>query len=255
MGRDWVHAALEVKSRFLLDLRVGPRTLEMAANLVATVAMVRCCVGRRLAGKLLLLVDNHLPYPSAILQVMGRVRHRRRRYQRRGRRKLPDLALISGVLVGAVEKVRNSRGKLLRVRTHALLGGAKHKIVRLIKHLGIGRQINTAHLERLNGTLRTQQQGRLGRRTRNVSRRTLALQWSLWLWRNLYNWVRPHASLDGATPAMAIGLADHVWNVREYARCVVHVSELQRQIWAEERAFLLTSELEARNRKKSVPLS
>jgi hypothetical protein len=254
MGREWVHAALAVKSRFLLDLLVGPRTLEVAANLVATVAMV-CCVSRKLSQPLLLLIDNHLPYPSAIMQVMGRVRHRRRRHQRRGRRKYPDLAPIPGLLVGVVEKVRTSSGKLLGVKTHALFGGAKHKIVQLIQRLGIGTQINTSHLERLNGTMRTQQQARLGRRTRNASRLTCALQWSLWLWRDLYNWASPHASLGGATPAMALGLTEHVWSVREYVQYVVHVSDLQRQIWTEERDFLLTSELEAHKHLRHVPTS
>jgi hypothetical protein len=253
MGREWVHAALEVKSRFLLDLRVGPRTLETAAHLVATVAMV-CCLCRKLPGKLLLLIDNHLPYPSAILQVLGRIRHRRRR-RGHGRLKHPDLVPIPGLLVGVVEKIRTSTGKLLRVKTRALFGGAKQNVVRLVRRLGIGQQINTAHLERLNGTLRTQQQARLGRRTRNASRRRCCLQWSLWLWRDLYNWVRPHAGLEGHTPAMAVGLAERVWSVQEYVRNAVHVSELQRQIWADERESLITSELETHRRKKSMPTS
>src|SRR5206468_10667913 len=86
-GRDWIHAALTSESRFLIELRVGPRTLETAAQLVASVAMV-CCVGGRLLRTLLLLIDDHLPYPSAILQVLGLVRHHRRRRwpPQRGRR-------------------------------------------------------------------------------------------------------------------------------------------------------------------------
>src|SRR3990172_4028728 len=74
LGRNWVHAALAVVSRFLIDLRLGPRTLESAAALLGRVA--GCCVGQPLP---LFLVDNHLPYPAAILQVFGRVRHGRRR--------------------------------------------------------------------------------------------------------------------------------------------------------------------------------
>jgi len=59
MGRDWVHAALAADSRFLIDLRLGPRTLETAAAMVAVVAA--CCLGTLP----LLLVDGHLPYPAA----------------------------------------------------------------------------------------------------------------------------------------------------------------------------------------------
>lgn len=121
MGRDWIHAALASQSRFLIDLRVGPRTLEMAAQLIASVAMV-CCVGGTLR-RLLLLIDNHLPYPNAILQVLGLIRHRRRK-RGRGRIKYPDLKPPPGLWVGVVEKVRTATGKLLRVRTRALFGSS-----------------------------------------------------------------------------------------------------------------------------------
>jgi hypothetical protein len=252
MGRNWVHAALASQSRFLIDLRLGPRTLDSAAQLVASVAMV-CCVGGIL-GRLLFLIDNHLPYPNAILQVLGLIRHRRRK-RGRGRLKHPDLKAPPGLWVGVVDKVRTATGRLLRVKTRALFGPGKRKITRLIQRLKLGRQINTAHIERLNGTLRTQQQARLGRRTRNLSRRTDALQLTLWLWRDLYNWIHPHGSLDGRTPAMALGLTAAPWSVPQYVRQVVHVSDLTRQIWAEERESLLTSALTARNRRKRLPTS
>lgn len=240
-----------MKSRFVIDLRVGPRTLEMAAELAASVAML-CCVTGGLLRPLLLLIDDHLPYPNAILQVFGLVRHRRRKGGR-GRLKYPDLKPPPGLLVGVVEKVRNATGKLLRVKTRALFGG-KGKIERLIRKLKIGHEINTAHVERLNGTMRNQQ-AKLFRRTRSASRRSGALQWSLWLWRDLYNWVRPHAALPGQTPAMAIGLASEPWSVLRYVRHVVHVSELQRQIRQEQRKSLLRSALEAQMRKKQLPTS
>jgi hypothetical protein len=249
---------LAVRSRFLIDLRLGPRTLETAAELTASVAMLCCAVGKasavagNLLHPLLLLIDDHLPYPNAILQVFGLIRHRRRK-RGHGRLKYPDLKPPPRLRVGVVEKVRNATGKLLRVRTRALFGGKK-KIVRLIRKLKIGKQINTAHVERLNGTLRNQQ-ARLTRRTRSASRLSEALQCSLWLWRDLYNWVHPHGSLQGRTPAMAIGLAQEPWNVGRYVWCVVHVSDLQRQIRVEQRQSLLTSALDVRMRKKQLPTS
>jgi len=248
MGRHWVHAALAVASRFLIDLRLGPRTLELACELVASVAMV----GGIPQPPPLLLVDNHLPYPAAILRVFGVIRHRRRK-RGRGRLKHPDLKPPPGLLAGVVEKVRNATGKLLRVRTRALFG-RKRDIRRRIRRLDIGEEINTAHIERLNGTLRGQQ-ARLTRRTRSGSRRAEALQQSLWLWRDRYNWIRPHRSLDGRTPAMALGLAAAAWTVDQYIAHPVHVSDLQRGIWAEERQSWLTSALDARKRKKLLPTS
>ena len=54
---------MAVTSRFLVDLRVGPRTLEVAKQLVASVALA--CFG----NLPLLLIDDHLPYPAAILKL------------------------------------------------------------------------------------------------------------------------------------------------------------------------------------------
>jgi hypothetical protein len=198
------------------------------------------------------LIDNHLPYPKAILQVFGIVQHCRRR-RRWGRKKHPRLRAPPGLLVGVVQKLRDARGNLLGVRTRALFGRRKD-ICQRIGQLGIGNTINTAHVERLNGTMRSQQT-RLARRTRNGSRLSEALQWSLWLWRDLYNWVRPHGSLCGRTPAMAAGLTRAVWTVCRYVTYPVHVGEFQRQLWAEERENLLRSALEARKPKKHVPTS
>jgi len=207
MGKTWVHTALEVSSRFLLDVRVGPRTLEMAKELMASVAW--CGVADDAP---LLLVDDHLPYPRAALEVFGAIRHRRR-HSGRGRCKHPDLKLPSACGWGVVKKIRSPTGTLLAVQTRALFGRKKDLRERIVE-LGIGTQINTSHLERLNGTMRGQQ-ARLLRRSQSVSRVEDHLQWSLWLWRDFYNWIHPHGSLQARTPAMAHGVSDHAWSVAE----------------------------------------
>lgn len=235
-----------MKTRFLLDLRLGPRSLELATQLLATVAL---CCGACLP---LLLIDDHLPYPSAILAVFGQIRHRRRR-RGRGRKKHPDLKPPPSLWVGVVRKIRDAAGNLLGVKTRALFG-SRRKIRRRIRKLGIGEDINTSHLERLNGTLRGQQ-SRLTRRSRSPSRKAEALQASLWLWRDLYNWSRAHGSLGGQSPAMAQGLTEHLWTVAEYVIHPVHVSDLQRAIWAEDREKAITSPLETENRPKHLPKS
>ena len=232
----------------MIDLRVGPRDLATAAQLVASVAL---CAPAGVVPPLL-LVDNHTPYPAAILQVFGDVLHRRRK-RRRGRKKDPGLKPPPGLLAGVVHKVRDASGDLVKVRAAALFGRLKAVKAR-VAELGIGTTVNTAHLERLNGTLRCQQ-ARLARRPRCVSRDGSRLQWSLWLWRDLYNWVRVHGALAGRTPAMAMGLSDRAWSVPEYVRSPVHVSDLDRAIWAEERAEVLTSALDREKRRKTVPSS
>ncbi len=247
MGRTWIHTALEVQSRFLIDLRVGPRTQTLAVALLTSVAL--CCLRAVLP---LLLIDDHPPYPAAILQVFGVVQHRRRR-RRRGHKRRPCLKPPPGLWVGVVQKVRDAGGNVVKVTRQALFG--RRDIEQRLRHLGIGTQINTSHLERCNGTLRTQQSGRLARRTRNGSRWTVLLQYALWLWRDLYHWTRVHGALADRTPAMALGLAQEVWTVLFYTRHPVHVSDLQRDIWAEERYAAQESALDQYFRKKGLPTS
>ena len=233
-------------SRFVIDLRVGPRTLELAKELVASAAL---CCGKRHPP--LVLIDEHLPYPAAILHVFGQIKHRRRLKKGRGRKCKPTLKPPPGLLVGVVRKLRDARGNLLKVTTAALFGRLKD-IKNRIRGLGIGCKINTSHLERLNGTLRSQQT-RLARRTRNVSRLVCMLQWALWLWRDLYNWTRAHTSLEGCCPAMVLGLAGHVWSVLKYIRYPAHVSNLKRVQWAQQRKSALESALGVYQRKKPLP--
>jgi hypothetical protein len=204
----------------------------MAAELVASVAWC----GPAASRPPLMLIDDHLPYPSAILQVFGQVWHRRRRHGR-GRRKHPALKPPPGLLVGVVRKLRDAKGNLLGVRTRARFGRLK-AIRRRIVQLGLGRRINTSYVERFNGTLRGHP-ARLARRTQAVSRGDGPLQWGLWVFRDLDNWVWVHGALRGRTPAMAMRLTDRIWTVLDYIRYPVHVDDLKREIWAEERQEVL----------------
>ena len=229
-----------VTARFLIDLRIGPRTLEMATALVATVGSY--CVPQM---PLTILADDHRPYPQAILSIFGVMRYRRR-HRPFKRRRQPDLKPPPGLLVGIVSKLRDATGNLIRVKRRRLFGRLKD-IRKQLRKLRLGYEINTAHIERINGTMRTQQT-RLARRTRNVSRSDAWLERALSLWRDWYHWIRPHDSLARRTPAMALGLTDRPWTVLEYAWYPVHVGEFQRAVWMEDRQNLLTNGL---NRQKS----
>ena len=236
-----------MKSRFLLESIIGPRTLNTALQLTASVAIYS-----KDKDPPLILIDDHLPYPKAILRVFGDIKHCRRK-NGRGRLKYPRLKPPADLEVGVVKKLRDNRGNLLRVSSKALFG-KKKEIEKRIQKLGIGRKINTSHMERLNGTIRGQQ-ARLIRRTRAGSHREEMLQYSIWLWRDLYNWTRVHSSLLGQTPAMALGLTDEVWTVLEYILYPVHVSDLQRRDWAEQRNSVLESAVDVYKRNRALPIS
>ena len=238
---------MAVKSRFLLESIVGPRTLQTALQLTASVAMYS-----KDKGTPLILIDDHLPYPQAILQVFGDIKHRRRK-NARGRFKYPRLKPPADLQVGVVKKLRDNKGNLLKVSSKGLFG-SKKEIEKRIRELGIGCRINTSHVERLNGTIRGQQ-ARLIRRTRAGSHLEHMLQYSIWLWRDLYNWTRVHYSLLDETPAMALRLTDEVWSVLKYVLYPVHVSDLQRRDWAEQRNRLLESAVDAYKYSKALPIS
>ena len=229
----------------MLESIIGPRTLETAMQLTASAAIYS-------QGTPLILIDDHLPYPQAILQVFGNIKHGRRK-NGKGRFKYPRLKPPPDLQVGVVKKLRDDRGHLLKVSSKALFG-TKKAIERRIRKLGIGQKINTSHMERLNGTIRGQQ-ARLIRRTRHGSHREALLQYSIWLWRDLYNWTRVHYSLLDQTPAMALGLADQVWSVLKYVLYPVHVCDLMYIDWAERRSSVLESAVDLYKRNKTLPLS
>ena len=236
-----------MKSRFLLESIIGPRTLETALQLTASVALY--CQGKRPP---LILLDDHPPYPQAILKVFGDLKHSRRK-NGRGRLKYPRLKPPADLQVGVVRKLRDDRDNLLKVSSKALF--CKKKVIeKRIQNLGIGRKINTSHMERLNGTIRGQQ-ARLIRRTHASSHRQELLQYSIWLWRDLYNWTRVHYSLLDESPAMALQLADELWTVLKYVLYPVHVSDLQRQDWSEQRNSLLESAVDLYKHNKALPIS
>src|SRR3954471_2310689 len=85
--------------------------------------------------------------------------------------------------------------------------------------------INTAYIERLNATFR-ERLAPLARRCRALARQTLTLHEGMFLVGTVYNFCTYHTSLHLAaqatgtgainrTPAMAAGITDHCWTVRE----------------------------------------
>jgi IS1 family transposase len=88
-----------------------------------------------------------------------------------------------------------------------------------------GKRICTSHSERLNGTIRNFCK-RMGRLTYCFSKRWDNHRAALGLFFAHYNnWCRKHKSLKGDTPAMAHGIADHRWTVRELLERVLQTTQ------------------------------
>ncbi len=231
---EWVHTALAMGSWFLLWVDFGPRTQETAATLIAQV--VACT--RQLP---LWLTDGWRAYTAALLQVVGVV-YRRRRRGKVGRKPKPRLVAPPALLYAQVVKVRNPAGHVVAVSRRVVFGGPR-RFGKQLRLRQLGMTIQTAFMERWYGTLRGLV-APLRRRTRCLSWSRARHRGKVWLVVSLYNLVMPHKSLRQGrtprTPAMAIGLTDHMWSSRAYVWLPVHTDPVLTKQMDERISCLLT---------------
>jgi hypothetical protein len=194
----------------------------MAQQLVHSVVSVLA------AGVVPLFVTDQLAaYTKALLTHFGRwVERISEQSGRVLRRWMPDERLRY-----AQVKKRRARHKIVEVSTEVVFGTAS-AVQSALKALG--QRINTAYIERLNRTLRAHVPG-LGQREGGLAKTESGLRRRGVLFAGYYNLCLPHTSLHKAlsqpmptkgngspkkwrqrTPAMAAGLTDHVWRVREF---------------------------------------
>jgi len=193
----------------------------------------------------LFLTDGWKAYPAALLQVVGVV-YRRRRRGNVGRKPKPRLVAPQTLFYAQVVKVRNTVGQVVEVSRRVVFGGPR-RFGKQLRLRQLGPTIQTAFMERWYGTLR----GLVA----PLRRRPRCLSWShtrhrgkIWLVVSLYNFVMPHKSLRQGrtprTPAMAIGLADHIWSYREYVWLPVHTDPVLTKQMDKRLARLLTPALQ-----------
>jgi IS1 family transposase len=222
-SRHWVWTAIDPVSKLLLAIEVGPRTVEMAQQVVHRVR-------QRLASGCIpaWLSDGFKGYLPAIVGHFGTWVHPERR-QDKGLWRKPRWMPLPGLLYAQVIK-QYRRKRLIGVKHHVVFGtlGAIERVL-----AGWGWKINTAFVERLNLDIR-QRVAAVGRRVNTLCQGEDGLQHQLALFHVYHNFVLPHASLrqplaepiptNGGgsgklwrpcTPAMAAGLTDHVWTLRE----------------------------------------
>jgi IS1 family transposase len=220
---QWVWTAIDPQSKLLLVIDVGERTLAMAQRVVHHVAQVLApdCAP-------LFVTDGLREYMTALLTHYGHwVQPARRRAQ--GPSPKARWMPLPELLYAQVVKTTRRR-RLVDVKHRVVFGtieAANHVLSPL------GWQINTAFIERLNLTLR-QHVAAIGRRTSMLCKGEDGLRQQLALYHVYYNFVLPHASLRQllaepvrthgtgsakrwrpCTPAMAAGLTDHVWSLKE----------------------------------------
>jgi IS1 family transposase len=205
-GDCWDHVALDPASRLVLEVFVGPRTADLAEVLLQRVR-------DRLGGKApeVITSDEWSAYPEAIRAVFGEVVVPPRT-GRPGRPAGPRVEPPAGMCYATVHKERE-RNRVVSVEARVVFG-----------ELRAGDRVSTSYLERQNGTDR-HRNARKGRKTYRFSKAWAVHEAMTHFTQLSYNFcgpVRTLAEKDGAgrwkpkTPAMAAGLADHVWTLAEW---------------------------------------
>jgi transposase-like protein len=162
---------------------------------------------------LLVVTDGWAAYPGSIRRAF---REKVKQLVGVGR---ASLEVWPHLHIGTVIKRTENRRvvEISRQMAHGLLEQAE----RLLQLSGGGTVLNTAFIERLNGTMR-ERLASLTRKSRHAASRTQALHTGMYLIGCTYNFCCVHQELGKAkhwgracTPAMASGLTDHVWSVCE----------------------------------------
>ena len=219
----WVWVAMDPVTKLLLTIDIGDRTLAMAQRVVHQVVQVLApgCVP-------LFLTDGFKEYATALLTHFGHWVQPPRR-QVTGPVPKPRWMPLPQLLYAQVVKTVRRR-RLVRVR-HRIVFGTREAIQQVLA--ACGWQINTAFVERVNLSIR-QHVAAVGRRATTLCKHEVGLRQQLVLYHLYYNFCLPHASLrqplpqpvptNGTgsakqwqlrTPAMAAGLTDHVWTLRD----------------------------------------
>src|SRR5499427_5064355 len=220
---QWVWVAMDPESKLLLAIDVGNRTLAMAQRVVHQVAQVLApdCAP-------LFLTDGFREYLTALLTHYGHWVQPARR-QAIGPSPKPRWMPLPQLLYAQVVKTVRRR-RLVRVH-HRVVFGTLEAVNAVLAPLGC--QINTAFIERLNLSIR-HHVAAVGRRVTTLCKGEDGMRQQLVLFHAYHNFCLPHASLrvplvapvpthgtgsakrwQPRTPAMAAGLTDHVWTLRE----------------------------------------
>ena len=216
-GDYWDANGLDPQSKLLVSLVPGKRTAETIHQVVADAA-------ERLAPDAeqpAIFTDGESAYEEAILDVFGR-RYRVPRRSVCGRPPAPMVRVPRDLVYAQIIKHRQG-GRVKQVEIRPIFG--KGKLPAVVARLGWNKA-NTSAIERFNLTDRMRN-ARKGRKTIGFSRRTCFHDAMSWISALRYNFHHAHRSLrrrteegrwQQRTPAMAAGVADHIYSSLELMR-------------------------------------
>lgn len=205
----WMGLAIMVSTRLWLGGVVSlKRDTSLADRLMR---QVHACAQAICA--LLVATDGWNAYPGCIQRAF---REKVKQTIGRGR---ACLQVWPPLCIATVIK-RTEKKRVVEVRRKMTLGPLAQASHLLQASMG-GTMLNTAFIERFNGTMR-ERLAALTRKCRHAAHRLVALEAGMYLIGCTYNFCWPHQELSSSkhvgypcTPAMASGLTDHSWSVAE----------------------------------------
>jgi IS1 family transposase len=188
-GDVWTWVAIDADTKLVPSYRIGARDLEEAILFMEDLS-------KPLSRRVQLTTDGFPPYLTAVERTFGK-----------------DVDYAQLVKVYGRD---DSRHPNRRYSPAVCL----YAIPETINGDPDPEKISTSYVERLNLTTRMSVR-RYTRLTNAFSKKVENLAAAVGLHFFHYNYCRPHKSLNGDTPAMAAGLADHVWTLDELIALLV----------------------------------
>jgi transposase-like protein len=208
----WVALAIIVSTRLWIAGEVSKkRNSDLIDNLMR---QVRRCA--RSLCAILICTDGFAAYPKSIIKAF---RYKVKETPGPGAsKKIVWPRLYIGTVIKRTAKRR------VREVVRRMSYGQWRKGKKLIKASKGGKKLNTSFIERFNGTIR-ERFAPLTRKCRYAAAKMETVHTGIYLIGSVYNFCSPHDELSKSptkggcgmpcTPAMASGLTDHVWSVRE----------------------------------------
>jgi IS1 family transposase len=179
VGSVWTWVSMDTNSKFVANWLVGTRTAADANQFMSDLAS-------RLTHRVQITSDGHKPYVEAVENAFGSE---------------VDFALLVKMYGNDNPNSGKKRAVCIGSQTQVVAGNPNPQF------------ISTSLIERQNLTIRMSNR-RFTRKTNAFSKKIGNLEYSVALHYVYYNFVRIHQTLR-VTPAMELGLANHVWNFEE----------------------------------------
>lgn len=185
IGDVWTWTAICADTKLVPSWLVSSRDADAAQEFMNDLS-------GRLKLQFQLTTDGHKSYLQAVENSFG------------GAVNYAQLVKLYGAAPENTNQVRYSPPECIGARAEIISGNPDRK------------HVSTSYVERQNLTMRMSMR-RFTRLTNAFSKKVENHAHAVSLHFMWYNFARPHKSLKGKTPAMAAGVADHVWSAEEVA--------------------------------------